>query len=211
MGDLAAARGQTAAAIANYRAALSKEKSADTALRLYRTLVLAGDSAKGLVFIEQWSKDNPDDLLILRDVADGRLRAGNLAGARTEYERLLQRNPNDVEVLNNLAQVANRQGDKAALGYADRAYQLANTNAAVLDTLGWILIRQGQLDRGTSLLRDARLRDSSNPEIRYHLAVALAQSGREAEARSELKEGLKEGAAFAEIEDARKLRQKLGP
>jgi Flp pilus assembly protein TadD len=189
---------------------LAKEKSVDTAIRLYRTLVLAGDPAKGLIFLEQWSKDNPDELSVLREVADGRLRAGDLAGARTDYERLLQRNPNDVEVLNNLAQVANRQGDKAALGYAERAYQLANSNAAVLDTIGWVLVRQGQLERGTSLLRDARLRDSSNPEIRYHLAAALAQSGREAEARAELNEGLKGGVAFGELDDARKLQQKLG-
>ena len=135
----------------------------------------------------------------------------NLAGARSDYERLLKLNANDVEVLNNLAQVANRQGDKAALEYAERAYQLANSNAAVLDTIGWVLVRQGQLDRGTSLLRDARLRDSSNPEIRYHLAVALSQSGRDAEARSELNEGLKGGAVFDELEDARKLQKKLGP
>lgn len=211
MGDLAVARGQFSTAITNYRAALAKEKSTDTVHRLYRAFLAAGDAAKGLVFLEQWSRDNPDDLTVLRAVADGRLRAGNLAGARTDYERLLQRNPNDVEVLNNLAQLAQRQGDKAALGYAERAYQLANGNAAILDTLGWVLVRQGQLDRGTSLLRDARLRDSSNAEIRYHLAAALAQSGREAEARSELKEGLKEGAAFDELEDARKLQQKLGP
>ncbi len=88
---------------------------------------------------------------------------------------------------------------------------MANSNAAVLDTIGWVLVRQGQLDRGTSLLRDARLRDSSNPEIRYHLAVALSQSGRDAEARSELNEGLKGGAVFDELEDARKLQKKLGP
>jgi cellulose synthase operon protein C len=211
MGDLAVARGQTAIATTNYRAALGKEKDVDTALRLYRTLVRGGDPAKGLIFLEQWSKDNPDDLFVLREVADGRLRAGNLTAARTDYERLLQRSPNDVEVLNNLAQVANRQGDKAALGYAERAYQLANKNAAILDTLGWLLVRQGQLERGTSLLRDARLRDSSNPEIRYHLAFALAQSGRDAEARSELNEGLKGAAAFGELEAARKLQQKLGP
>ncbi len=211
LGDLAAARGQYNPAIASYRASLAKEKSADTVLRLYQASLRAADPAKALIFIEQWSKDNPEDATVLRAVADGRLRAGNLAAARSDYERLLQRNPNDVEILNNLAQVANRQGDKAALGYAERAYQLASSNAAVLDTIGWVLVRQGQLDRGTSLLRDARLRDSSNPEIRYHLAVALSQSGRDAEARSELNEGLKGGAAFDELEDARKLQKKLGP
>ncbi len=92
MGDLAVARGQFNPAIASYRAALAKENSADTVLRLYQAHVRAGDSAKGLIFIEQWSKDNPEDRVVLRAVADGRLRAGNLAGARSDYERLLKLN-----------------------------------------------------------------------------------------------------------------------
>jgi Flp pilus assembly protein TadD len=211
MGDLAATRGQYPAAVTSFHASLAKEKSADTVIRLYRALLLAGDPAKAVATLEQWSRDNPNDSTVLRALADGRVRTGNLAGARSDYERLLKNNPNDFEILNNLALVALRQDDKAALGYAERAYQLAGTRAAVLDTLGWALVRQGQLDRGTTILRDARLRDSTNPEIRYHLAVALARSGREAEARTELKEGLKTGAAFDELEDARKLQQKLGP
>jgi putative PEP-CTERM system TPR-repeat lipoprotein len=211
MGDLAVARGQFNPAITSYRAALAKEKSVDTVLRLQRAHALAGDTAKGLAVLEDWLRDNPEDLLALRVLADGRLVSGDLAAARAGYERLLQRRPDDVEVLNNLAQVALRQGDKAALGYAERAYRLAHGEAPVLDTLGWVLVRQGQLDRGISLLRDARLRDASNPEIRYHYAAALAMTGREAEARSELKEVLKGGAAFGELEDARKLQRQLGP
>ena len=94
--------------------------------------------------------------------------------------------------------------------YAERAFKFASNEAAVLDTLGWALIRNGQLDRGLGLLRDARLRDASNPDIRFHLAAGLAQAGREAEARAELKEILKDGAAFDELEEARKLQKKLG-
>ena len=81
-GDLAVARGQFPAAITFYRAALAKEKSVDTALRLYRAQMLAGDTAKGLAFLEQWSRDNPDDLAALRVLADEQLRTGNLAAAR---------------------------------------------------------------------------------------------------------------------------------
>jgi len=211
MGDLAIARGQFSPAITAYRAALAKEKTIDTVLRLYRAYSLAGDTAKGLTVLEQWLQDNPDDLLALRVLADGRLVSGNLAAARANYERLLQRRPDDVEVLNNLAQVALQQGDKKALEFAERAYRLANGEASVVDTLGWVLVQQGQLDRGVGLLRDARLRDASNPAIRYHYAAALAMTGREAEARSELKEVLKGGAAFGEIEEARKLQRQLGP
>ena len=68
MGDLAAARGQTAAAITNYRAALAKEtKRRHGRFACTARYVLAGDPAKGLIFLEQWSKDNPDDLSVLRD------------------------------------------------------------------------------------------------------------------------------------------------
>ena len=210
LGDLALVRNQFPAAITNYRAALAKEKNTDTALRLYRAHVLAGDPAKGLVFLDQWSRDNPDDLVALGVLADEYLRTGNVVAARSTYERLLQRNPENVGALNNLAQVAMRQGDKAALGYAERAYQLEKGDTAIIDTLGWALVRQGQLDRGIGLLRDARLRDASNPEIRYHLAAALAKAGREAEARSELKGILKDGVAFYELDDARKLETQLG-
>ena len=55
------------------------------------------------------------------------------------------------------------------------------------------------------------LRDSANPDIRYHLAVALAKSGREAEARNELKKILKPGAIFDESDEALVLQKRLGP
>jgi cellulose synthase operon protein C len=210
LGDIASVRGQSSVAITSYRAALAKEKSTDTALRLYRAYAQSGGAAKGLVFLDQWSRDNPDDAVALRVLADGRLRIGDLAAARAGYERLLQQRPDDADVLNNLAQVGIRQGDKAAVGYAERAYARSSTDAAVLDTLGWALIKNGETDRGTALLRDARLRDSSNPEIRYHLAAALAQAGRDTEARTELEELPKDGPAFEGVEDARILQRRLG-
>ncbi|MEO8302821.1 MAG: XrtA/PEP-CTERM system TPR-repeat protein PrsT [Betaproteobacteria bacterium] len=211
MGDLVVARGQVNAAIPHYRAALAKDKDAAAAIRLYRAHLLAGDAPKGLAFLEHWFRDNPGESAVLRTLADGYLRTGNLAAARTSYDRLLERRRDDAAVLNNLAQVALRQGDKSALDYAENALRVAPADPGVIDTVGWVLVQQGQLDRGVGVLRDARLRDPNSLEIRYHLAAALAQAGREAEARILLKEILAIGVAFDQMDDARKLQRQLGP
>jgi Flp pilus assembly protein TadD len=68
------------------------------------------------------------------------------------------------------------------------------------------------VDAGLRHLREARLRDPQNPEIRYHLAAALAKIGRKEEAQQELDEALRTKVAFDDIEAARSLLRSLtGP
>jgi cellulose synthase operon protein C len=209
-GDLAMVRGQQSAALAAYGNALRKDDSTDMALRLYQAHVAAGDMAKGVAFLDKWQKNHPDNAVVLRTIGDANRQLGNLSAARTAYEKILKLKPDDGMVLNNLALTASAQNDKAATGFAERAYALRPNDPAVIDTLGWLLFRQGQVDRGLALLRDARLRDSTDPEIRYHLAAALAKSGRRTEAREEVAQALKISASFEGIEDARKLQAELG-
>jgi predicted Zn-dependent protease len=113
-------------------------------------------------------------------------------------------------VLNNLANLQWQLKDPVAQQTAERAYKLAPGEPVVLDTLGWMLVQQGQIDAGLRHLREARLRDPANPEIRYHLGWALAKSGRKAEARQELDAALQSGRSFPEIESARALKTELG-
>ncbi len=210
MGDLQLARGQYSAAAASYRALLGKKGAEGVILQYYRASELAGGRQQGLRGLEDWLKSHPNDLLVMRVLGDAYLTSSDFAGARRIYDRLLAMKPDDVQVLNNQAQVLLRQGDKTALSFAEKAYQISGRDSAVIDTLGSVLVAQGQLERGLGLLRDARLRDPESREIRYHLAMALAKSGRSAEAKEELQFALKGDVPFEGVTEARKLLAEIG-
>jgi len=79
----------------------------------------------------------------------------------------------------------------------------------VNDTLGWLLVQNGQVQRGLTVLQQAAQKAPEVPDIRYHLAVAYAKAGRSAEARAELTKLLGEGKSFDGIDAARALLDKL--
>jgi Flp pilus assembly protein TadD len=143
-------------------------------------------------------------------LAEGYLRAGNLAASRSWYEQVLKEQAEDETVLNNLAYILLAQGDARALEYAERAHKLAPTNPSIGDTLGWVLVEQGQLEQGIRHLRDARFRDPASPEIRYHLAEALSRAGRKDEARRELEPAVMGKVEFASRKGALALWRNLG-
>lgn len=101
--------------------------------------------------------------------------------ARAVYEELLAQTPEDILTLNNLAYVLTLPesgGTPAdALKYSTRSYELANTYSLeeatlyVLDTHGWVLVKNGQISDGLDLLRKAA-ETAKFPEVHLHLAEA---------------------------------------
>lgn len=209
LGDVAVSRGQAQAALDAYRRAHQLEPSTETLLRLFRTLTSQDDDKPALQLAEQWIKANPKDSIIQKALADSYARAGNFSLARVAYEKLLKITPDDGEAINNLANVLLRLKDPGAVKMAELAVEKSPGNANAIDTLGWALYQTGQMDRGLQFLRDARLREPGNPEIRYHLAVVLAQTGRKTEARDELEAALKSGAMLEDKAAAAALLKSL--
>lgn len=207
--DVAMTRKNHAEAIAGYQTALGKDASTVNAMRLYQALVQSGDARAATRFVESWVTMHTRDSVAQRALAEAYAREGNASGARAAYEQVLRLEGDDAAVLNNLANILASQGDKRAFELAERAHRLAPRDAAVQDTLGWILVQQGQLDAGLRHLREARLRAPDNPEIRYHLASALARFGRRDEARRELEPALRDGIAFEGQSEAKKLSREL--
>lgn len=212
-GDIALARRNPRDAARLYQAAFDLTPSPVLAQRAFRAAFEAGQGERGLAVLERWLQTHPDDLQAQEALAEGYLRQGRLALARTAYEVLLARDQHNPVAANNLAQVLMRLDDRGALEMAERAVRLAPASGDALDTLGWIQARSGAFDAALKTLREARLRMPESRELRYHLAWALYRSGRRDEARDELASALKargNGMEFENPAEVEVLRRELG-
>ncbi|MFN3303123.1 MAG: XrtA/PEP-CTERM system TPR-repeat protein PrsT [Roseateles sp.] len=205
LAEVALARGQHEPALNALRKAHDIDKSSASLNRLIRTQAANGQSKAAVETAEAWLRRNPDDATVHNALAEIHVRSRDLRSARRQYEALLKRRPNDATALNNLANVLIELKEPGAVDVAERALKVNPRSAVFLDTAGWANFQQGKQDRALQLLRDARLREPGNPDIRYHLAAVLAQTGRKAEAKEELTATLRNHATFATAAEARQL------
>ncbi len=181
--------------------------------RIYSAKLFMSENDKGkkvaaLNELEKWAdslnNDNTRQLL-----ATGYLQTGQYKKAEKLLLYLLDKQPNNASVLNNLAVLYLKLGDPQALEYAKKAHKQAPKQVFTLDTLGWTMVKQGDSKGGLRFLREAYDRASSEQEIRYHLGVALYQLGRKSEARRHISAVLKAKPKFDGFDDAKKIMQEL--
>jgi Flp pilus assembly protein TadD len=155
-------------------------------------------------------KDHPDDVVLRAALADFYIASKKYDLAIAEETRLLAERANDPVALNNLAWLSQQAGDLAkAREFAEKAAAIAPNSGAIADTLGWVLLAQGDTAKALTHLEAASAATPGNPDIRYHLAVALGRAGRPADARAVLEKLLGSGAPFPNKADAEKLLDEL--
>jgi len=158
--------------------------------------------------VAAYRQSHPDDPVINLYLAEQALQRRDYPAAISVLEGVLAKLPDNAMALNNLAWAYQQNKDKRALVTAERAYQLAGENPTVMDTLGWVLLEQGQLERALPLLKKASELAPQAGEYRYHYASVLQKKGDKAGARKQLEAALA-GPAFSQVEEARALMKTL--
>jgi tetratricopeptide (TPR) repeat protein len=151
-----------------------------------------GRHADAYAFLTKILEARPDDPDVLYETALAAEKLGYLDVMERHLQRLIALKPESPQGYNALGYSfadRNMRLDEAAQ-LIDRAVTLAPDDAAILDSKGWVLFRQGQLPAALEYLRRAFAKVPDG-EIAAHLGEVLWASGRRDEALAVWREAAK--------------------
>jgi tetratricopeptide (TPR) repeat protein len=185
------------AAEASKRLAEARESQPDFAIQLYlieaETLSNNNQIDRGWQVLNQALKQYPDDLNLLYTRSMMAEKRGDLAQMEKDLRAILKREPENAMALNALGYTLSDRTTRYAEAkeLIEKAHSLNPEDPAVLDSLGWVNYRLGNLDEAERLLRQA-LERFPDHEVAAHLGEVLWAKGEQREARKVWGKALKE-------------------
>ena len=151
---------------------------------------------------------NPDQIDLLYESALLAEKQGNIELMETRLRRIISLRPDNAMAYNALGySLADRNLRlPEARQLIEKALSLSPEDYFILDSMGWVLFRQGELDAALDYLEKAFARHA-DPEIAAHLAEVLWVQGRKEEARRVWNEARKKHPANESLSD---VTQRLG-
>lgn len=208
-GDMQMFLKKPALALPAYEKAFAIAKTPAVMVKVSESMKQSGKEAAALALTSKWNKEHPADSIGAMYYAEQLMAAKQFKAASALFEDVLKRDPNNPVALNNLAWTYQQDKDPRALATAQQALKVSKNSPAVMDTVGWMMVEQGDTKGGLPLLQQAATLAPNALEIRYHFAVALNKSGDKAGARKELTSLLSQNKPFGQIDDARALLKTL--
>jgi tetratricopeptide (TPR) repeat protein len=143
----------------------------------------SGDSPRAVAVLEQGLEQYPDSVDLRYTKASIDEEQGRIATALHELSAILKARPDDPAAMNALGYtLADHALDlKRARKLIEFAHAAAPKNAAILDSLGWVLFRQGHSVEAETYLR-AAYEDDRGGDIAAHLGEVLWRLGKPADA-----------------------------
>ncbi|MFV3372315.1 tetratricopeptide repeat protein [Pseudomonas sp. NY15435] len=173
---------------ASRRLAETRDRQPDYAIQLY-LIEAEGLSNRDQVdrawsVIQQGLKQFPDDLNLLYTRSMLAEKRNDLAQMEQDLRLIIQREPDNAMALNalgyTLADRTTRYSEARDL--IQKAHSLNPDDPAILDSLGWVNYRLGNLSEAETYLRKA-LERFPDHEVAAHLGEVLWAQGKQSEAR----------------------------
>lgn len=195
-GDVESSRKNWAAATAAYKAALQRDKSADSAVRLHQSLLAAGQKPEADRFAADWQRDNPKDPAFRYYLGDVALARNDFAAAEGHYKTVLEVQPTNALAMNNVAWLLVKQNKPGAVAMAEKANELSPGRPQLLDTLATALAADNQLPKALEAQKKAVAAAPKDPGMHLNLAKLYIKAGDKGQARAELQDLSKLGDKF---------------
>ena len=193
--DILMGNGRTAEA--QSRLAIQRDTQPDYGIQLFlieaETLSANNQGDKAWGVLQQALKQYPDDLNLLYTRAMLAEKRNDLAQMEKDLRLIIQRDPDNAMALNALGYTLSDRTTRydEAKVLIEQAHQINPEDPAVLDSLGWVNFRLGNLDEAERLLRQA-LERFPDQEVAAHLGEVLWANGKQREARQIWDKFLKE-------------------
>ncbi|WP_315248203.1 tetratricopeptide repeat protein [Pseudomonas fragi] len=173
---------------ASKKLTLARDAQPDYAIQLYlieaETLAANNQTDRAWNTLQQALKQYPDDLNLLYSRAMLAEKRNDLEQMERDLRAIIQREPDNAMALNALGYTLSDRTTRYAEAKAliQQAYDLSPDDPAVLDSLGWVNFRLGNLDEAERLLRQA-LERFPDQEVAAHLGEVLWANGKQREAK----------------------------
>jgi len=139
----------------------------------------SGDSPRAFAVLKQGITVYPDSVELRYGLASAYDEQGQVAAALRELTALVRARPDDPAALNALGYTLADHGLRLARArkLIERAHAAAPKSAAILDSLGWVLFREGRGDEALPYLT-AAYADDRGGDIAAHLGEVLWRLGK---------------------------------
>ena len=160
------------------------------AVRLYLVegdiLTRVGELQQAMDLYNRVLAESPDDHDILYARALVAEKLNDLPMVETDLGRIIEQDPTNFHAWNALGYTLADRTDRLqeALGYIEKALELSPNEAAIIDSLGWVHYRMGNLEIAAEHLQRAYELSGGDAEVAAHYGEVLWQQGKQKEARA---------------------------
>ena len=163
--------------------------------------------SKSLAMFQKAVELAPGDWKAVGRLGAAQQESGRQAQAKTSYRRALELGGDDPDLLNNLAYIEAESGSDLddAMTLVQKALARSPGNSQYTDTAGFIYLKKRDTASALQIFQQLSKRFPNDAGFRYHLALALLQSGDRAQGEQQLRTAVAADPSLADTNRVRSI------